>query len=93
MNQGIESRRRLHARRYAEKQARLIEAAENPGEELVPIRTPTVVFCKNPMCLKKIRIVDTDVKTKDFIKCPLCGTPYPLWVRPAHSDRRRGPRN
>lgn len=71
-------------------QARIIPASDHPGGVLVPIRTPTVVFCKK--CAKRMHVTDQDPKKSDFIKCPICGTPYPLWYDATAPDRKAGPR-
>lgn len=91
--QGIRSGARHRALAYAEKQTRIISQAENPGPSLVPIRTPTIVFCRNARCLKRLLITDQDVKSKDFVICPLCGAPYPLYVKPGTNDKRRPSRS
>lgn len=73
------SRRKNAAKRRErdKEQARLINPAENSGPRLAPIRTPTFIFCKK--CMKRMIVTDQDTKTKEFIKCPICGTPYPIW--------------
>lgn len=91
-NQSIDQTRRsasyIHRHR---RQETIITNSESPAPIMEPIRTPTIVFCKNAMCSARLLITDQDFKKGDFVQCHLCGTPYPLWrkMEPQEAARKR----